>query len=215
MIMKAGIEAGYQSVMELVDAGAPSSILMPIRETITQVEGVMGCHRLRGRKAGSFLYLDVHIEVDPFLSVSAAHDIGENVRQKIQKSHNQIAEVFIHIDPSFSCGASEMDQRKNLKYKDSQNVKNFTHRDAEAVVSHVISSMFQEKMTVERLTQHTLQGKVLLQVQVSMPPDMLIQDAMAMAREAEKEIQKSSSTISQVSIHLRLGHPIDSNLADN
>lgn len=99
---------------------------------------IQGCHRLRGRRAGSSLYLDVHIEVgspefynlfiitciilyvvnswwdcimyqppdllvrftlqvDPFSSVSAAHDIGENVRHQIHKSHPTVAETFIHI----------------------------------------------------------------------------------------------------------------------
>lgn len=41
------------------------------------------------------LYND--LQVDPFLSVSAAHDIGENVRRQVQNNHNQVAEVFIHI----------------------------------------------------------------------------------------------------------------------
>jgi divalent metal cation (Fe/Co/Zn/Cd) transporter len=37
------------------------------------------------------------LQVHPFLSVSAAHDIGETVRHHIQKTHKQVAEVFIHI----------------------------------------------------------------------------------------------------------------------
>ncbi|KAK9180892.1 hypothetical protein WN944_024028 [Citrus x changshan-huyou] len=61
IILKAGLETGYQSVLELVDAAIPAENLMPIRETILKVEGVKGCHRLRGRRAGSSLYLDVHI----------------------------------------------------------------------------------------------------------------------------------------------------------
>lgn len=41
------------------------------------------------------------MQVDPFSSVSAAHDIGENVRQQIHKLHNEVAEVFIHIGKCF------------------------------------------------------------------------------------------------------------------
>ncbi|KAL5983837.1 Photosystem II protein D1 [Asimina triloba] len=63
MILKAGLESGYQSILELVDAAVPGHLLAPIRETILNVEGVKGCHHLRGRRAGSSLYLDVHIEV--------------------------------------------------------------------------------------------------------------------------------------------------------
>ncbi|XP_021856139.1 metal tolerance protein 2 isoform X2 [Spinacia oleracea] len=99
MILKAGLETGYQSVLELVDAAIPQQQLDPHRKTILQVEGVKGCHRLRGRRAGSFLHLDVHIEVDPFTSVSAAHHIGENVRHRIHESHPEVVEVFIHIGP--------------------------------------------------------------------------------------------------------------------
>lgn len=37
------------------------------------------------------------LQVDPFSSVSAAHAIGENVRDHIHKSHPEVSEVFIHI----------------------------------------------------------------------------------------------------------------------
>lgn len=208
MILKAGIDTGYRSVMELVDAGVPLPTLAPIKQTISQVEGVKGCHHLRGRKAGSFLYLDVHIEVDPFLSVSAAHDIGENVRRQIQNNHNQVAEVFIHIDPSYSHCSSIVDQRQNLKGMESQNLNFSKKQDAEAIVSDAISSLFAEKLTVEHITRHSLQGKILLEVQVSMPLEMSIRDAMDVAKEAEKEILKTAPCINQVSIQLRLGNPI-------
>ncbi|OAY71121.1 Metal tolerance protein C1 [Ananas comosus] len=207
MILKAGIETGYGSVLELVDAAVPPSVLEPIKQTIIQVEGVKGCHRLRGRKAGTSLYLDVHIEVDPFLSVSAAHDIGESVRRQIHKSHSQVTEVFIHIDPSYSeCSANKLDLRKSMESEERENSKNISRQqDAEAIVSDILSSHFSGKMSLERTILHSLQGKVLLQVQVSMSPELLIQDAMDIAKEAEKAIIKANSSIHHVSIQLRLG----------
>lgn len=63
-------------------------------------------------------------------------------------------------------------------------------------------------MVVERITQHLLQGKTLLQVEVSMPPHILIRDAMRVAEEAEEEILKVASDVIRVSILLRLGQPI-------
>uniref|UniRef100_A0A1D1ZHC0 Metal tolerance protein C1 n=1 Tax=Anthurium amnicola TaxID=1678845 RepID=A0A1D1ZHC0_9ARAE len=209
MILKAGIGIGYQSLTELVDTGVPLPILEPIKQTILQVEGVKGCHRLRGRKAGSSLYLDVHIEVDPFLSVSAAHDIGENVRHQIQKSHNEVVEVFIHIDPSLSELSNTMcDQERNLEtvgWRHDSN--NFQKKDVEGLVFAIFASQFPE-MTVEHILWHSLQGKVFLQIQVSMPPTMLIRDAKAIAQEAEKEILATDCSINQACIQLRLSHPI-------
>ncbi|THU66670.1 hypothetical protein C4D60_Mb05t16610 [Musa balbisiana] len=208
MILKAGYETGYQSVMELVDAAVDQSLLVPIKQTINQVEGVKGCHHLRGRKAGSFIYLDVHIEVDPFLSVSSAHDIGESVRHQIHRCHNQVAEVFIHIDPSYS-RSSISEPRKIVKGLEGQNSITLSRQqEAEAIVSDVLSMQFSEQMSLECITLHSLQGKLLVQAQVSMPAEFLIRDAMEIAAHAEKEILAATSSINQVSIQLRLGRPI-------
>ncbi|WOL00376.1 hypothetical protein Cni_G09089 [Canna indica] len=203
MIWKAGFQTGYQSVLELVDAAVDQSVLVPIKQTITQVEGVKGCHQLRGRKAGSFLYLDVHIEVDPFLSVSAAHDIGESVRHQIHKYHSQVAEVFIHIDPS---DCSSVETRNNAKAVESRKSNIFSRQqEAEAIVSDVLSTRFSKQMSLERITLHSLQGKVLVQTLVTMPSDLLIREANDIAKKAEIEILAATSNINQVSIQLRLG----------
>ncbi|KAG6482452.1 hypothetical protein ZIOFF_059083 [Zingiber officinale] len=198
----------HHSFMELVDAAVDQSVLVPIKQTITQVEGVKGCHRLRGRRAGSFLYLDVHIEVDPFCSVSAAHDIGESVRHQIHKNHSQVAEVFIHIDPSYSY-CSILEERKNLKDLEGRDSNSLSrHQEAETIISDILSKQFSKQMSLEHITLHSLQGKILVQALVSMPAEMLISEAMDIAKRAEKEILAATSSINQVSIQLRLGRPI-------
>ncbi|GLJ44610.1 hypothetical protein SUGI_0937610 [Cryptomeria japonica] len=209
MIVKAGLQNGYQSMLELVDVGAPESLLAPFRQTVLQVEGVKGCHHLRGRKAGSLVHLDIHIEVDPFLSVSAAHNIGETVRHELHERHSEVAEVFIHIDPSHleNCLARQ-GARNNIIEESKQNNSLMTSTqqlETEKTVHNVLSTKFSETMTVEHVTSHFLQGKVFVQVQISILADILIRDAMAIALDAEKEILQASSEISSVNILLRLG----------
>ncbi|XVF32730.1 hypothetical protein REPUB_Repub17cG0108100 [Reevesia pubescens] len=211
MILKAGLETGYQSVLELVDAAVPAEQLEPINQTILQVEGVKGCHHLRGRRAGSSLYLDAHIVVDPFSSVSAAHGIGENVRHQVHKSHPEVTEVFIHIDPAYvEFSPDIMDHKESLKRIMEENSSiSGREENVEAIVSQIFSSKFPEKFVVERITHHKLQGKILLEVEVSMPPEIMIGDAMEAAREAEKEILNAASfNIVHVHVQLRLGRPI-------
>uniref|UniRef100_A0A803NQI7 Cation efflux protein cytoplasmic domain-containing protein n=3 Tax=Cannabis sativa TaxID=3483 RepID=A0A803NQI7_CANSA len=211
MILKAGLETGYQSVLELVDAAIPSKHLDPVKQTIRQVEGVKGCHHLRGRRAGSSLYVDVNIEVDPFCSVSAAHDIGEDVRHQIHKSHPEVAEVFIHIDPA----TSQISSSVNHQQENSKRTTCEKSDEIEAAVSNIITDKFQENMVVEHITRHSLQGQVLLQIEVSMPPSMFIRDAMEVAKKAEEEILKAHPDIVHVSVQLRLGRPIPQFNDDN
>ncbi|BAT95681.1 hypothetical protein LR48_Vigan02g108100 [Vigna angularis] len=208
MILKAGAESGYQSVLELVDAAIPAQQLDPIKQTILQVDGVKGCHRLRGRRAGSYLYLDVHIEVDPFSSVTAAHDIGEKVRHQIHKSHPTVVEIFIHIDPAMSYASPcTIDQQDSWSADmDQQSIVPAEDDNIKEIVSDIISSKFPQ-MLVERITRHTFQSKLVLQIEVSMPHDILIRHAMEMAQQAEKEILKAVSNTIHVCIQLRLGQP--------
>ncbi|KAI3425514.1 ZT_dimer domain-containing protein, partial [Psidium guajava] len=210
MIFKAGLESGYQSILELVDAAIPAEELDPIKKTILNVEGVKGCHHFRGRRAGSSLYLDVHIEVDPFVSVSAAHGVGETVRHRIYECHPEVTEVFIHIDPSTSqFSPTKVDEQELSKGLVVPNRSNCVDDKAiETVVQNAVSSKLSKQMVVERITHHVLQGKVLLEVEVSMPPEMLIRDAMEVAKEAEEEVLKTDPNIVHVSFQLRLGRRI-------
>ncbi|XP_057424318.1 metal tolerance protein 2 isoform X2 [Lotus japonicus] len=208
MILKAGAESGYQSILELVDAAIPAQELVPIKQTIMQVDGVRGCHRLRGRRAGSSLYLDVHIEVDPFSSVSAAHGIGENVRHQIHKSHPTVTEIFIHIDPSMShVSTSTKDELDSCSGDMNLNrIVPVGGHNIEGIVSDIISSNFPQ-MSVEHITPHMFQSKIVLQIEVSMPPDIPIRHAMELAEKAEKEVMKAVSSVVHVGIQLRLGQP--------
>ncbi|EFH58393.1 hypothetical protein ARALYDRAFT_322424 [Arabidopsis lyrata subsp. lyrata] len=204
MIFNAGLKTGHQSILELVDAAIPAQQLEPIRQTILQVEGVKGCHRLRGRRAGSSLYLDVHIVVDPFSSVSVAHEVGEYVRRQINMNHPEVSEVFIHIDPAFlqfSCSTMDHDSitKSNQESNICQEIKH-----VEATVSDIFSSQFSEKMTIKRITTHLLHSKILLQIVVAMPSTMTIQDVMRAAEHAEKEILKAAPNVARVSIQLSL-----------
>lgn len=208
MIIKAGLETGYQSVLELVDAAIPMQHMEPYRETILRVEGVKGFNHLRGRRAGSFLYLDVNVEVDPFSSVSAAHDIGENVRREIQQSHPEIAEVFVHIEPSTSNIPSvhvEKRQDQNaVTTGDESTTVSLECTDIEDVVSNILSSEFSEEMDIVRITRHILKGQTLLQIEVSMPSNILVSDAIEVANKAKKRIMEVVPENVRVSTQLRL-----------
>lgn len=209
MILKAGFESGYQSILELVDAAVPSDNLERYKHTIFRVEGVKGYNHLRGRRAGSSLYLDVDVEVDPFSSVSAAHDIGENVRNQLQLSHPEVAEVFIHIEPATSnMSGSTLNHQKNCRMINKEVANVEQHSDVEDTVSNVLLSHFSGKMEVQRITRHSLQGQIFLEIEVAMSPDTLIRDGVEVAKEAEKKILEVVPNIKHVSIQLRLGRPM-------
>ena len=99
MVAKIGWDLLWQSLQELIDTALDPEKVEAIRETIMAVDGVRHCHMLRTRHSGSDALVDVHILVDPALSVSEGHQIGEAVRWRLIKTIDDVSDVTVHIDP--------------------------------------------------------------------------------------------------------------------
>jgi cation diffusion facilitator family transporter len=100
-LMIAGVawELGLDAVRELVDTALDAKRLDAIRRTIQEVGGVRDIHMLRTRTLGGHASADVHVLVDPFVSVSEGHLISVMVEQRLKREIDEISDVTVHIDP--------------------------------------------------------------------------------------------------------------------
>lgn len=89
----------WQAGQELIDHGADEKTLAEIENTIRRVSGVRSIHQLRTRLHGNMILVDSHIIVDPFISVSEGHHIGEQVHFNLMKNIKNLHDVTVHIDP--------------------------------------------------------------------------------------------------------------------
>jgi cation diffusion facilitator family transporter len=99
MISKIAWDLGSEAVRELVDTGLEQEKLAEIKQTISSVGGVRDIHMLRTRKHGGHASADVHVIVDPWVSVSEGHMISVLVEQRLKDRVDEISDVTIHIDP--------------------------------------------------------------------------------------------------------------------
>lgn len=99
MIAKIGWDLAWHSIRELVDTALDSERVEAIRDTIQSVTGVRDLHLLRTRRMGADALVDVHIQVDPRLSVSEGHQVSEAVRARLIEEIDEVSDVMVHIDP--------------------------------------------------------------------------------------------------------------------
>lgn len=99
MVMKIGWDLGWQAIQELADAGLEEESLEEIHRVISSVSGVNNVHMLRTRKLGGHALADVHVQVDPWLSVSEGHRIAEVVQYGLIDRVDVLEDVTVHIDP--------------------------------------------------------------------------------------------------------------------
>ena len=98
MVIKIGVQWGYKSISELVDTGLEPEVLEEVNTLLKQAEGVKSIHNLRTRKMAGEIYLDVHVVVDPEITVSEGHYISESLEQKLLLEVKDMKDVTIHID---------------------------------------------------------------------------------------------------------------------
>ena len=63
------------------------------------VEGVRDCHQVRTRGLEGEVRVDMHVLVDPELSIGEAHAVGDAVESRVREEYPQVAEVLVHVEP--------------------------------------------------------------------------------------------------------------------
>lgn len=87
---------------ELMDTAPNRAICDEIRRLAAGVPGVRGVEKCFVRKMGYQLYVDMHVEVDPEMTVLRSHDIAHEVKNKIRAENPTVRDVLIHIEPAKS-----------------------------------------------------------------------------------------------------------------
>lgn len=83
MILKIGFDLIRASSKELIDTALEPEVVDAIRKEIVNVDGVRALHMLRSRRSGGDALVDLHVQVDPRISVSEGHQIGDTVRRRL------------------------------------------------------------------------------------------------------------------------------------
>jgi cation diffusion facilitator family transporter len=87
------------AVRDAMDAAPPKGLVDEIRGIAEAVPGVRALDQCRLRKMGLEYYVDLHIGVDPTLSVREGHRIAHDVRRAIRTAKPEVADVLTHIEP--------------------------------------------------------------------------------------------------------------------
>ena len=99
MVAKIGWDLGWAAMQELVDAALDEETVQQAHQVILSVNGVRSVHLLRTRRHGHEAAADVHVQVEPRLSVSEGHMISQAVEDRLKDSVEAITDVTVHIDP--------------------------------------------------------------------------------------------------------------------
>ncbi len=148
MVAKIGLTLVLDSIKELVDTSLPDPFVNEIRTVILHTEGVHGIHLLRTRHMGEDAFVDAHIVVNPRITVSEGHRIGDQVRDDLMDRFDDITDVLVHIDAEDD---EIMDKQKQPQ----------SRRELLGIVDNYLDDL---KDSVQDIKIHYLEGVVELEL---------------------------------------------------
>jgi cation diffusion facilitator family transporter len=84
---------------ELMDAAPSREVIDQIRQIAAGTPDVNGVEKCIVRKVGYQYFVDIHVEVDPQMTVLRSHEIAHDVKDEIRNMMPAVCDVLVHIEP--------------------------------------------------------------------------------------------------------------------
>ncbi|MFQ5482219.1 MAG: cation diffusion facilitator family transporter, partial [Nitrospinaceae bacterium] len=149
MILKISWDIFSGALRDLMDTSVEDEKLTRFQEIIAGTPGILQFHDLRSRRIGGQVLLDVHIRVDREHTVTAGHQIAEDVRRRLLHRFKDLQDVLVHVD-------TEDDQGYSRLYS--------TNSEELDRMTAAVTAEWDGVLTRTRLRTHYHEGRVVLEV---------------------------------------------------
>jgi cation diffusion facilitator family transporter len=99
IVVLLGIRVVRDTMLQLMDTMPDPDAMDRIRMAGLAVPGVLGIEKCFARKTGLKWHVDLHLEVDPAMTVYDSHEIATQVKEKIRSEVDWVADVLVHVEP--------------------------------------------------------------------------------------------------------------------
>jgi cation diffusion facilitator family transporter len=100
IVIATGLRVSRDTALQLMDTMPDERLMTQIRAAAATVAGVRGVEKCFARKTGLRYHVDLHLEVDPEMTVRQSHNIAHEVRLSILEQLDWVADVLVHVEPA-------------------------------------------------------------------------------------------------------------------
>jgi cation diffusion facilitator family transporter len=99
IVVFTGVRVARDTAAQLIDTMPDPRRMDEIRAAAATVAGVRGVEKCFARKTGLRYHVDLHLEVDPEMTVRRSHEIAHQVQLRIKEKLDWVADVLVHVEP--------------------------------------------------------------------------------------------------------------------
>ena len=186
--MKVGIDITRLGVRDLMDTALSSEHTKQIHTILNDIPEVLHFHNLRSRVIGGEFLIDLHILVDPEMTVTEGHRVAEIVRRNLIKAFDNIQNVLVHVD-------GELDSEVETLYP-------VTRKELTRIVRTLIAEL-DESISQAEIRVHHIQGKNFVDVFIKVRSEQTMGDSRALVANIRSKLE-TAPQIDQALVFLDL-----------
>ena len=99
-IVKAAYDIFKDAIDKMVDHSCDEKVERAMYESVLHHAEVLGIDLLQTRIFGNKIYVDVEIRVNASYTLQHAHEIAEDVHDKIEKEFPKVKHIMVHVNPA-------------------------------------------------------------------------------------------------------------------
>jgi cation diffusion facilitator family transporter len=165
---------GKRTIDVLLDR-APEGLKDKIVAVADEVEGVISAGKIRLRRSGALVFVDMTIEVDRTLAFERTHAIAEDVEARIQVLLPG-ADVVIHTDPRES--------------------------ERETMARRIRAVAERNQVPVHNISVHEDRGEIHVDLHLEVDDHLLLHQAHDLASHIEQDLRGAIPAIKRVNTHI-------------
>jgi cation diffusion facilitator family transporter len=99
LVLQAAWKITWPALNQLADAAASAEKRKAFHDLAMATRGVKEVHAVRTRHVGSGYQVDLHVLVEPDLSVREGHIIASGVKHRMLEQDEDVVDVLVHVEP--------------------------------------------------------------------------------------------------------------------
>lgn len=97
-LLYTAVQLLWTAIREVMDVSLPAEEIELISRVVDEEPEARGIHSLRARRSGPFRQIDMHVLMDPQITVAQSHDLIDRIEGQVRAAYPR-SYVLIHADP--------------------------------------------------------------------------------------------------------------------
>jgi len=149
------------------------------------IHGVKEIHEISTVHTGGKLYVTLHANVDPKISVETAHTIAQEIENRIEERIPEVEDVAVHMEP----------------FRPKRRKGSMVNEEEISSTVHSIADAYRQAFRVRGIVTYVARKKLYINIDCSFAKQISLKDAHEIASQVEEQIREHfAETI--VTVHM-------------